>query len=1469
MSKFVTREVEIPDDLNDDEHPGAVPSSWATARAPSFHSGRSGGSGGVTGPLGGPAGAGGASQPPLPALPDVLLDALAREPPPEPANNSAASSGTISGRMSFSMNRSSSFFDPNKVSPALPSLPPSSPLAVPYPSAPSSPSLATSSAGFSTNRTEVANTSMTLTRTFSRPDVFDHAGAASTSTAQRTARSSSGLSTSNSNDSLSPSDAGRSPHPAATGSKRNMFKSLAFGRPRSSLPPTGPLPPPPPQHGPSSSTGSSPWTRIAMDPTAASSDMPRLPTITDSPVVNARLPPPSSSPTVSRQPSRQQLATLAQRLSHSAREGDRWLLEAQAAGLGIGTAGPGGKRDGVDEEEGEDDEDGAVAAWGRIGEQYTRDLQRERVAEVDLEYDDDDDSDADIDLDGEPTGELQPGSESLADAHLSPEEGDFHDARQTQSPELSKPPALVPVPALIAIDTVSTAQPQADSRTDSSVAGESSFLRRRPAALHLLQQHIDDGRPRTAPLPRELGLPVVNAGAGGTVAEDEAIRNRSWSAGDLALRAGHGGGGEEDEELVRRLGAIDTNARGAERMPSPQDYHSPVSPVPVADFVVAVVGPRHVGKSTVVRRGLKRSVDKPVVLHEDEVGNRVTTTTTSFTLAGQRRTIEVLEIDMHLLKYNDEGVIWPDGLPQCEGAMLCYDSTDPAALSSLSILLKAFWTRGSDVPLIVLACKAVPSAPPPSSSSSGSQNATDPKEAAKVCNVYGAGIVTLDGGVDDPQRKTKECFNWIIRQIMDNRGEIRRPASAASTSLSGSRRGSVQHYAMTSKSPVTSAPSSASSSAFADRLHSPSGPQDRLIRSDSLGAGLGLSVVREAPVGRSEGEGEGEAHEGAAPAPELQQQHQLEPLSSPNSAAPTYESEAPTYATTEEREGEGEIDEGQPHQRKSAKTAALDLYFSRDDMIDKFLYAAVTGNDEQYVTLFLITYRRFARPYDVLEKLIERFEFVAGRLKTDPLLSRFAQMKICGVLSTWMQNYPGDFTSPTTFGVVQPFLESLLPRGATWVAHYALDLLPLLASISAQSDPDGAWALPDKPLTEVNLPTSTGDPVRPAPAPRRPSLAPSYDSTSSIAPSTYMQASGMHRAALSVPGSVGTADSSGPHASSLSPRPASEAGTLDTQDSSEQSQSFGGSTASLRSKNPTSSMLVDVSNAIMELREEDIAMQITRLAWKLFSGMTPRDLLRHVLAPRDPANPRVALRDSESNVMRSIAFINYLASWTSTMILVQSKLKMRARIMEKMLLVALALREQENFDSLMGVLAGLNSQPIFRLSETMALVTAKLDGDAGKQPRRSEQPDGDKNKLPKKLRSLNRLMAATKSFSAYRLALANSGMNMIPYLGVHLQDITVVNEIKSDLRDGKVNWSKFSQMGRSAAIVLDCARVAPALPVDRTIEKFIANVPIVDEERQYALSYAHQPRQSDKPVTTRSRLRTLAKSTFASASNNA
>lgn len=90
------------------------------------------------------------------------------------------------------------------------------------------------------------------------------------------------------------------------------------------------------------------------------------------------------------------------------------------------------------------------------------------------------------------------------------------------------------------------------------------------------------------------------------------------------------------------------------------------------------------------------------------------------------------------------------------------------------------------------------------------------------------------------------------------------------------------------------------------------------------------------------------------------------------------------------------------------------------------------------------------------------------------------------------------------------------------------------------------------------------------------------------------------------------------------------------------------------------------------------------------------------------------------------------------------------RLMEKFIGIACRLREQENFDSLMAILAGLSSQPVFRLSETTDALNLKLEG--------------DKAIPPKRLRSLNKLMSSNRSFGAYRIALANSGAYMLPYL---------------------------------------------------------------------------------------------------------
>ena len=154
-------------------------------------------------------------------------------------------------------------------------------------------------------------------------------------------------------------------------------------------------------------------------------------------------------------------------------------------------------------------------------------------------------------------------------------------------------------------------------------------------------------------------------------------------------------------------------------------------------------------------------------------------------ISGQPRTLEVLEIDSVLLEYNSEGLIWPEELPLCEGVMIwsvapvprpaagltlslslppqppSFDATDPEAVSPLLQLLQGFWTRGSSIPTIVLACKA----------SAAGENATDLAETAAKCNAFGPGIVSLDGGVEDKGQKMRQCVNYMIRHIMDTRGE--------------------------------------------------------------------------------------------------------------------------------------------------------------------------------------------------------------------------------------------------------------------------------------------------------------------------------------------------------------------------------------------------------------------------------------------------------------------------------------------------------------------------------------------------------------------------------------------------------------------------------------------------------------------------------------------------------------------------
>ena len=550
MAKFVTREIEIPDYLEDDgdEKVGAIPSNWGEPpkrRTPSTQSGLSGGSGSRMGSLGG----GGGDPPPLPALPDELLDVLSRAPPDSQRNGVPVTSGTIS-RSSLSLNRSGAYL--NSISPALPSLPPHSPLDLPYPnSSPSSRQRQYSeSEGFSTGRTS-ATSSPSLSRANSEQlDGYD-----------------SGMRQSHLPSNPTPSlDASIN---GSGSSKRSMFRSLPFGRSRASNGPSpGSTTPASPQVTrpslPSHPSSDSQWTQrsssLADAPLSAStSSAIRLSTVNDSPLINARLPP--STPSLQRRPSRQQLATgggFTQRMSHSAREADRWLFEAQAAGLGFGAVnamnaaeetiegeGKTGDGEGGDENEGD-----GVVGWAGRGEKYTWDLQRTQANDTDYEEEEDQNGESEsisVNTENE--------TESLVDEvdplrppptietssnprQLSPDTT-FHDA--PQSPEILKTPTLPNVPLTDSSHSISPLQP---NPIHNQLASE-HFASPTQAIFDLSTTSEEPPRRKDG----KLSLPVYSD-APLESSSTEAIRKRNRSDGD-PLDA------EGQAELARRLNGFD------------------------------------------------------------------------------------------------------------------------------------------------------------------------------------------------------------------------------------------------------------------------------------------------------------------------------------------------------------------------------------------------------------------------------------------------------------------------------------------------------------------------------------------------------------------------------------------------------------------------------------------------------------------------------------------------------------------------------------------------------------------------------------------------------------------------------------------------------------------------------------------------------------------------------------------------
>ncbi|KAI1802739.1 ras GEF [Daldinia bambusicola] len=417
-----------------------------------------------------------------------------------------------------------------------------------------------------------------------------------------------------------------------------------------------------------------------------------------------------------------------------------------------------------------------------------------------------------------------------------------------------------------------------------------------------------------------------------------------------------------------------------------------------------------------------------------------------------------------------------------------------------------------------------------------------------------------------------------------------------------------------------------------------------------------------------------------------------------------------------------------------------------EELIDRLIAPKMSRADNNFLEIFLCLYRKFASPGQLFSSLLSRLDRIKDDKSVHYLTKISSQFRIIEVVAKWVATYPGDFARPTTRRNIEDFIRHLATEPAFFAASQQMRQTMEYSTIEAD---DTGWekadSLEDAQLDDHEL--STRDTNR--------RYAELSESMSSLGVDDSIE----RRPSASSSFQMDTGPPSGP------------AGKIH----SFQSHSYEDYEREAATMVPTYTLPLTKFryHIFMDTQNDDIADEMTRIDWVMFSSIRIRDLIRHVSLSAEQKEKCRAMK----NVNRMIAHFNHIATWVSNMILMREKAKHRAQMLEKFMNIALKLRQLNNYNGLAAVLAGINGTAIHRLSQTRALVPTDVQ---------------------KRFARLVLLMGTQKSHFAYRLAWENSPLPRIPFIPLHRRDLVSAEEGSMTMvgpQGDRINWKKFEVLG--------------------------------------------------------------------------
>jgi len=249
----------------------------------------------------------------------------------------------------------------------------------------------------------------------------------------------------------------------------------------------------------------------------------------------------------------------------------------------------------------------------------------------------------------------------------------------------------------------------------------------------------------------------------------------------------------------------------------------------------------------------------------------------------------------------------------------------------------------------------------------------------------------------------------------------------------------------------------------------------------------------------------------------------------------------------------------------------------------------------------------------------------------------------------------------------------------------------------------------------------------------------------------------------------------------------------------------------------------------MALNESEIARQLTLIEFKMFCKIRPSEFLNQ-------SWNKTHLQHKAPNILAMISRANKLSFWVASMILLFAKMKDRSRCLVKILTIAENLRSIGNFNTAMGLLAGMNVSSVSRLRHTWDDLSP-------------QQLQTYKN--------LQSLFDPAGSFKNYRaeVATAQGKGAVLPYIGLYLSDLTFCEDGNMDYlktrADRKlVNWVKRLLIGGIVKEIRYQQGCGFNFPVVEPINTYLTELAHLDEKELYEFSLLREPRNSElKDIT--------------------